>query len=203
MPTSTTKKQRRPKQAAIIDAAADLFVLHGYDGTSTEMIAEKAGVARQTIYNQYESKQALFLAIATDLVQEIVAPLSEVERSADVRETLLALGRRALTTLLTPRLIALRRLLITEAPRFPELGRAAYETGVLVVESKVASYLKEQGQLRVPDPMLAARQFMALMMHPVEIRTEFGVSPGTDEDIARHIEAAVDTFLRAFGKGAS
>lgn len=202
MPTHSTKAPRGPKRIAIIDAAADLFVLHGYDGTNIEMIAEKAGVSRQTIYNQYASKGSLFLAITADLVWEIMAPLTDFEHSANMRETLLALGRRLCKAMLTPRAIALRRLVITEAARFPELGHAAYEASIAVIETRVASYLLEQRRLLISDSVLAARQFLALVVHPIEIRTQFiGGAGAEDDEISQHLEAAVDTFLRAFGAG--
>ena len=70
----TEKESRKPKQAAVMQAATGLFVRHGYDGASTEMIAERAGVSRQTIYNRFESKEALFLAIAKNLVHEVGHP---------------------------------------------------------------------------------------------------------------------------------
>jgi TetR/AcrR family transcriptional regulator, mexJK operon transcriptional repressor len=201
MPTFPTKGRHRPKQAAVIDAAADLFVQYGYDGTSTEMIAEKAGVSRQTIYNQFENKQALFLAIAADLVQEILAPLSEaVERSADVRETLLTLGRSLLSTLLAPRTIALHRLAIQEVPRFPEVGEAVHEAAILVMEKELASYLKEQNQLPIPDPALAARQYLALVAHPIITKAQLGIDIGLGApSIEHHLNDTVELFMRAFG----
>lgn len=202
MQRAIRKERRKPKQAAIIHAAAELFVQHGYDGTSTEMIAEKAGVSRQTIYNQFDRKEALFLAIAADLVHDVIAPLAEaVERSRELRETLVAFGRRMLDTLLHPRTIALYRLVVTEAPRFPELGRAVYEAGPMAAENEVAGYLAGQNQLKISDARLAARHFLALIVHPIEFKVQLGIGMDAgDPEIVHHLEAAVDTFLRAYAK---
>jgi AcrR family transcriptional regulator len=199
MQEGTRKEPRKPKQAAIIQAAAELFVQHGYDGTSTEMIAEKAGVSRQTIYNQFESKEALFLAIGASLVSEVVAPLAEtVEGAGDLHRTLLAFGRRTLTTLLCPRTIALYRLVVTEAPRFPDLARAVDEANFTAVENELAKYLDGHCNLRIPDSKLAARQLLALIVQPIAFRALLGVGADAgDAEIAHHIDAAVDTFLRA------
>lgn len=194
------KGQRKSKQAAIVDAAAELFVLHGYDGASTEMIAEKAGVSRQTIYNQFESKEALFRAIADGLVRETIAPLGEVvEQEASLREALLVFGRRMLTMMLRPRTRGLLRLVVMEAPRFPELGRAVYEMAMPMMESALASFLKERPELRLAEPRVAARQFLALTVHPIEFKAQLGLCVNVDDpEVTQHLEAAVDTFLRAF-----
>lgn len=200
-----SKKQRStPKQAAVLDAAAELFIQHGYDGASTEMIAEKAGVSRQTIYNNFASKEALFLAIATDLVEELTAPLAEaVEHGEKLRQTLVAFGQRLLDTLLSPKTISLYRLVITEVPRFPELGRAVYEAGPVKTQTGVAAYLSGQSQLRISDPLLAAEHLIALIAHPLDFRKQVGIEVDADSpEIARHIDAAVDTFLRAYRRRA-
>jgi TetR/AcrR family transcriptional regulator, mexJK operon transcriptional repressor len=200
MPKARIKGHRKRKRAAILDAAAELFVQYGYDGASTEMIAERAGVSRQTIYNQFANKEALFLAIAEDVVREVVSPLGEaVEQGADLRETLLALGRRMLTTLLQPKLLGLCRITTLEAERFPELGRAVFDGGVTPMENAVASYLQEQGELDTPDPQIAARQFLGLTVHRIEFKTRLGLNVDVDGEEARqHLDAAVDTFLRAY-----
>ncbi len=200
----TQRETRKPKQAAVLQAAAELFVQHGYDGTSTEMIAEKAGVSRQTIYNQFESKEALFLVIATDLVREVAAPLGEpLEETEDLRGTLLELGRRILSALLRPRTAAFYRVVVTEAPRFPALAKAVNEASTVAVEVEVAAYLNKQSQLQLPDPKLAARNFLGLIVHPYSFTVLLGIKADAEApEVGRHLEAAVDTFLRAYGKGA-
>jgi TetR/AcrR family transcriptional repressor of mexJK operon len=196
------KDPRKPKQAAVIRAAAELFVQYGYDGTSTEMIAERAGVSRQTIYNQFEGKEALFLAIASDLVEEIFASLGEeVEGPGDLRGTLFSFAHNLLAKMLRPKTIAFHRVVVTEAARFPGLARAVHDAISTAVEDKVAVCLDKQSQLTLPDPKLAARQFMALIIHPYPFKALLGVGEHTDgPEIQRHLEAAVDTFVRAYGR---
>ncbi len=204
MQKGARKEPHKPKQAAVIQAAAELFVQHGYDGTSTEMIAERARVSRQTIYNQFESKEALFLAVATDLVNEISARLEEaVEGGGDLRGTLLALGRRTLNVLLRPKTFAFYRVVITEAPRFPELARAIDEASRKAVEDEVAAYLDKRSQLHLPDPKLAARQFLGMIVHPFLMKALLGISADVNgPEVGRYLEASVDTFVRAYGGGA-
>lgn len=200
MRESPRKERCKPKRACIVQAAADLFIEHGYDGTSTEMIAEKAGVSRQTIYNQFENKEALFVAIALDVVNETIAPLAEaVENADDVRETLLALAHRLLGRILCPKTSALYRLAVTEALRFPELGRSIFEAGPVNAENAVSAYLSRQSQLQIDNPQLAARQFLALVVHPYEFKMQLGILTAVDSpEVQVVLNAAVDMFLRAY-----
>ncbi len=202
VPKKAQKDRPKIKQRAVIEAAEELFLQHGYDGTSIDMIAERAAVSRQTIYNQYESKEALFSAITADLVREILLPLAtRVERSEGLRATLIAFARRLVTTILLPRTRALYRLTITEAQRFPALGRAVYVAGVEAAEKELASYLLAQSELEVPDPTTAARQLFALVSHPINLKINLGIEVDPDDpEISKRLDAGVDTFLRAFGK---
>lgn len=194
------KERRKTKKTLIIEAAADLFLQHGYDGTSIDMIAERADVSRQTIYNQYESKETLFSAITAELLRNILLPLaSSLNRQDGLRGTLTAFGRHLLKTMLSPRTVALYRLTITEAQRFPILGRVVYASGIEAAEKDFAAYLCAQRGLSVPDPYLAAQQFFALVTHPISLKVNLGFEIAPDEpEIENHLKAAVDTFLRAF-----
>ncbi len=199
------KKPRGPKLQAIVEAASNLFAQYGYDGTSTEMIAEAAGVSRQTIYNQFDSKERLFLEIASDLVNAIVGPLGTAEvADTEPRVVLLALAERTLATLYAPKTIALRRLAIAEVTRFPHLGHAIYKEGPLQTRGKLAAYLAEQtslGTMRVPQPALAAEHFFALVTGTSDLKILFGVETSIGAELVKERAAeAVDTFFRAFGR---
>ena len=191
------------KRDAIMDAAADLFVSHGYDGASMEIIAEAADVSRQTIYNQFESKEALFRAIIDNLADEFLAPLAKASRRVSVRETLIAFAEHTLDLLVQPKFVGLYRLTLTETTRFPDFGPSVYEAGALRAQETVALYLREQaqsGNLELTDPFLAAGQFMALVGRDTELKALFGVeSHLSSQEIRRRAKAGVDVFLKAYG----
>jgi AcrR family transcriptional regulator len=85
-----------------------------------DLIAAEARVARQTIYNQFESKEALFRAIVAALADEAVLPLAAPARKgASARHTLLRVARSILATALRPSTLAVHRLVLAEAARFP------------------------------------------------------------------------------------
>ena len=55
------------KRAAVIAAAIDEFLAAGFDATSMDRIAARAGVSKRTVYNHFPSKEALFAAILGQL----------------------------------------------------------------------------------------------------------------------------------------
>jgi TetR/AcrR family transcriptional regulator, mexJK operon transcriptional repressor len=93
-------------------------------------------------------------------------------------------------------------MVMAEAPRFPELGRAFYASGPAVVLARLADYLgaaDARGALRVEDPKLAAEQFIGMLLGPLHMRHLLGLTAEFgDRDPAAVVEAAVTTFLAAY-----
>lgn len=55
-----------PGRRGVLDAAAELFVTHGYEGTTLRKIAAAAGIKAGSIYHHFDSKETLFLAVLRD-----------------------------------------------------------------------------------------------------------------------------------------
>jgi TetR/AcrR family transcriptional regulator, mexJK operon transcriptional repressor len=198
------------KRAAIVRAATGLFLGQGYQATSTEQIATTAAVSKQTVYNQFGDKQSLFRAIVlgvTVTAETFAAGLSDamdgVDTPADLDATLRALARRYLATVVNPQVLALRRLMISEATRFPDLAAAYYEQGpsrVIAALGPLFGRLAERGLLQVPDPERAAGDFAFLLLGRVLDEGMFHVEhrgPGPAE-IDAGADHAVDVFLAAY-----
>ncbi|HEX6001452.1 MAG TPA: TetR/AcrR family transcriptional regulator [Hyphomicrobiaceae bacterium] len=188
-------------RGAIVKTAADLFVRRGYAGASMDLIAAEAGVARQTIYNQFESKESLFRAIFSALADEAMTPLAVAARKGGaVRATLLHLARSHMADMLSPTKLALHRLVVAEVEQFPELGRAIYDAGATRVVAHLADFLHQQsrlGHLDVPNPKIAAAQFLGMLVGLQQFRALMKVEvPEREIDVT--VTEAVDTFLRAF-----
>ena len=71
------------RRAEVIDAALIEFGRYGYAGTSTSMIAERAGIRQPYIYALFENKRDLFLSCHTVLNEHILKTFSEVARPED------------------------------------------------------------------------------------------------------------------------
>lgn len=192
------------KHAAILSAAREVFLEVGYGAASMDEIARRAGVAKQTIYNHFAGKDALFGEIITQLCDELLRPLARPElRAGPPEAALAALAAEVMALMLQPSSLALHRLLVAEAPRFPELGAVAYRTGVQRPVDALAAYLEEQtraGALNVGDARLAAEQFFGMLVGHIQIRALLGVEP---KPPAAFLEAAaaeaVRTFLARYG----
>ena len=128
-PIEPDDKQARAarKRAQIQRAAIAQFLQHGYAGTSIDDITAAARVSKQTVYKHFGGKEGLFLAIINDTVGEVLDEFFDrmdlrFNDSADLERELCAIARRFLSLLMRPELLALRRLVIGEASRFPQLG---------------------------------------------------------------------------------
>ncbi|MGW5190575.1 TetR/AcrR family transcriptional regulator [Kribbella sp. NPDC004138] len=198
------------KRRAILAAATEVFLQHGYLGASMDEVAAKAGVSKQTVYKQFENKERLFTEIVLGTSDQLIDGLQQayaetLEGAGDAREALRALAHRLLQSLTADGVLQLRRLVIAEADRFPEVCGAWFTSGFeksLEALGQALHRLSERGLLReLDDPTLAAYQFAGLVMYKPMNRAMFAGTrqrpkPGELEGLA---DRAVDVFLAAYG----
>jgi AcrR family transcriptional regulator len=151
---------------AFLDAATQSFLEKGYAGTSIEAVARDAGVAKITIYRQFENKEALFHEVIHRAVEKARTDMHSALRcdKTNTEERLLELIEGMYLGATEPRTLGLLRLVIAEATRFPELAKLVYTENSWVL-GPVVAYLAEAhrtGQLHVPDPQLTAVQLSNL-----------------------------------------
>ena len=197
------------KHGAILEAATTLFLRNGYRGTSMDEIAARAGVSKQTVYKHFADKERLFSEIVTTTVEDVAQPIHrEVLRLQDtgaIEADLRGLARQLLGLVMQPRILQLRRLVIAEAGRFPELGRTFYEQGpgrTMAALATVFERLAERGVLRPGDPLLAAAHFNWLVMSiPLNRAMLLGEDePPAAAELDRHADAGVRAFLAAYAQ---
>ncbi|MFC3994335.1 TetR/AcrR family transcriptional regulator [Nocardiopsis sediminis] len=165
-PSSYHRRVAEQKRAAIMEAATELFLETGYDGTSLARIAESAGVSRATLFKQFSTKAALFDAIVTDYWRPTEGGGHPEPAPGDLRAGLTAIGNGYVDLLTRPGMVSLYRIVIAEAPRFPELGRAQFDLGKMPYFSSVRRYLeaeRDAGTARFDDADTAATQFLGMI----------------------------------------
>ena len=196
------------KRRAIVEAATDVFLRNGYRGTSMDEIATRAAVSKQTVYKHFADKESLFSAIVRAAVDAAGDPVlgdaTALADSDDLATDLRALARQQLEQVVQQRLMRLRRLVIGEANRFPELGRAFYERGAGRSTAALATafeHLTARGLLKAHDPELAAAHFNWLVMSaPVNRAMLLGDDGIPDAaELNRYADGGVRAFLAAYG----
>ncbi|HCE5431506.1 TPA: TetR/AcrR family transcriptional regulator [Legionella pneumophila] len=190
------------KRALILRAATDLFSELGYDKTSLARVAERAGVSTATMFKQFPTKADLFEAIvlqfwAADPGSDVSPP-----ELGDPRVALRNLGSRYADLLHRPGMAGLHRMVIAEAPRFPELGRVQFDLGKEPFFELVRDYIETEvtdGRLEVPDSIRATTEFLGMISNfvlwPQLLLQEWAP---TDRAIAETVESAVETFLARY-----
>jgi TetR/AcrR family transcriptional repressor of mexJK operon len=181
----------------VLRAATSSFLAHGYR-SSVDHIARRAGVAKQTVYHHFPSKDELFKEVALDLTKRVLVEL-EAEPQ-DVRAGLLRFARAYRKRVLGTQGIATFRTVVAEVPRFRALARAMYAGSAGVLVLRLADYLRkgmDAGWLRRDDPELAAELLLGMLVGQDRIKRLFGVA-GSAETDSRRAARIVDCFLRAY-----
>ncbi|GGA59548.1 TetR/AcrR family transcriptional regulator [Pelagibacterium lentulum] len=194
------------KRLRVVAAATEVFLKSGFLGANMDEIAVRAGVSKQTIYKNFGSKEALFVDVVTAMMveadQKVHTAPAEPDSTEAMERYLFEYAYRQLSVALTPELMQLRRLVIGELGRFPELARILYERGperAITVLAAVFKRLEAKGLLLCPDATVAATNFNWLFMaHPVNRAMLLGdAGLPSDADMQRLAKEAVRVFLAA------
>jgi TetR/AcrR family transcriptional regulator, mexJK operon transcriptional repressor len=187
---------RAENRERVLRAAAQAFLQRGYHA-SVDEIARRAGVAKQTVYHHFPSKDRLFQAAACDLAKHILVELNT--DPGRVRPALLGFARAYRKRVLGAQGLAMFRTLTAEVPRFRGLARAVYRGGAGEMVKRLAAFLDAAmaaGKLRRDDPQFAAEVFLSMLAGQERVRLLYGLNGSEAEP--RRVARIVDCFLRAY-----
>lgn len=205
-PARSARTER--KRRAVLEAAEQVFLRSGYLGANMDELAALSGVSKQTVYAYFGSKEQLFVDLvmsmtgaASDRVNEATPSVDGVD-DVDVESYLVDYAHRQLAVVLTPRLLQLRRLVIGEVGRFPDLARTLWLGGprrALTALTSIFTGFAERGVLDVDDSAIAAEQFNWLLMSgPLNQAMLLGDDAvPSDAGLRAHAERSVRMFLAA------
>ena len=191
------------KGDAILKAATALFLQDGFEKTSMDAIALKAGVTKQTVYTHYQSKEQLFTRMISDLCMQHVHPQTELTRVKKPFDSLLyEIGMGLLTLITSPEGMAATRLVIAEASRYPKIAKLYYENGTQRIMQLLAAFLDEQnalGNVQIPDTSSAASYFFAMLKGQYFLRMTLGVPPiPSKKEREAHVRETVRVFMHLY-----
>jgi len=204
LPPASARGRGRPrdasKHASIVVAAQALFISQGFGATSMEAIAERAGVSKLTLYNQFGSKQDIFVAAVTAKCNEMLASLDLASPGRmPVRRALVSTGHAFLGLILSAEAVAMLRLIMQE--RSPELSGLFYRSAIAPTIEQVAAVIagfEASDRLRIGDPMQASRDYLDLLKGQPWLLTMMGLPPMSVPELDRHVEHCADVMLRAW-----
>ena len=210
---SQLPRGRVAKRQAIMRAGRTVFGRDGYARAGIETIAAEAEVSTRTIYNHFDGKEQLFVAViqesstqvADALVRLIDNHLDGVAGPPDLEAALTGLAHAwaAVSRTEFAEHFAVVRQLRAEATRMPPvLLKTWNEAGPQRAEGALARHLRalaDRGMLHHHDAVLAADHFLLLTMGALDSRSDGGAVHLGDTETAKIITIGVRVFLNGYG----
>lgn len=198
---SATKLTDR-KRAAILSAAVNLFSQTCFDQVSMDDIAEVAQVSKRTVYNHFDSKDALFAAIV-DGLKEGCRKAAEIADgdSESLGQRLTRFGMQVVNFHCRAESRRLARIILPRLLLTPTLGRALFGGSKLFEQElvRILQIAMDQKELQPLEPPWAAKQFLgqieSFVVWPQLIGNQPNPSPATRK---RVVNDAVSMFLAQY-----
>ena len=193
----------RSKTAAasrLLDAAAAEFIAKGFDAALVDNIARNAGISKRTIYRCIASKEELFAAVVEALFATVaVAPIRAQDGRRPIEDRLRELLQAFARLAFSRDGIGAYRLVLTEAARFPAIGRAYIDALGHHWKEALAGCLQhaaDAGAIRLGDPAAAASMLIAMVLaEPMRDAALGLIDPPDGEQVDRTIDAALALFF--------
>jgi AcrR family transcriptional regulator len=189
------------QEPVIVDTAAELFLERGYEGVSIDAITAIVGGSKRDIYRLFGGKEGLFQRAVEKLAIERADLFRHSPPSDDVRAALTSMGLRIIEVLLSPRSLALHRLIISEAARVSNAADAFLANAPQKAYEIVARLLRrhaEIGDLHISDPEASARIFVGALASDLQLRALLG-KPVSKAERQAKAEAVVKHLLDGIG----
>ncbi|MGB6309363.1 MAG: TetR/AcrR family transcriptional regulator [Steroidobacteraceae bacterium] len=205
--TKTAGRGGRPSRAdalrlrqRILEVATELFLAEGYGSTSIEAVAARAGMSKRTLYHRFDDKAALFAAVVHEIIAQIRPPPSvPLIEGATLHDILRRLAGMILRAALSPKALALHRLVMAESARFPELVRAVHGDGsareaTALIGGLLARDLRDS-KLSAENRAFAAEQFIYMVVSLPQRRAMGYGAPMTAAELDAWADKSVALFL--------
>lgn len=198
---SRRQQNRIEREQRVLRAALKVFSETGYSGATMDAVAIEAGLSKPTLYQYFESKEALFSAMMLGERDHMLEVFQHPTGKGMVAD-LLDFAWDYADTVLRPDLLSLARLIIGEVQRFPEIGRAYQQSGPDRLLSGIMDYLEGRraaGRLAFDDAELAAQDLWGLILSAPRTQALYMPdAPPSRAELARYVHNGLRVFLRAY-----
>ncbi len=206
IPINTRDAQLENRCQKFLDVAEQLFLEHGFAGTSVNEVVRLAGGSLSTLYANYGNKEELFKAIMNRRVSTVYGGIfPEIGRGKippkDIRNELLRFAKQLQTQMLSTSSLAVFRLAIHEGPKYPSVRSAFLEDGLDVFLQWLSKYFAAlaKDRLNITNADLAAEEFLTLVQGQQRMIAACGggdlISRKQRDD---HVKRAVEIFLKLY-----
>ena len=197
-----SREQAARIEDEILDSATDLFLTEGYGHTSVEAIARRAGISKRTFYHRFQDKADIFKAVVQRVIDRLrprdVALLFEGNSIDEILHRLAILIARAS---LTSEALALHRVILAEAQRFPELAVIMDQQGARQhAIDHIAALLQceiDANRFTLKNATFAAEQFLQMVVGAPQRRALGLGQPLTNAELERWAHDTTNLFLKA------
>lgn len=187
---------------AIAVAARDLFLELGYASISMDMLAERASVSRRTIYNQYESKEAIFRDVITREWREFELLMPELDPEGDPRQVMRTSAVGLIHFLCRDPFVAFTRTMIAESRHFPWLNGSLARASFQPLLDRFVDYLRAleaRGIIRCNKPEIVANQLIGGLTNTYFWPLVQGDTEAQLPDLTESVDEAIHMVLTAYG----
>ena len=202
METSRCQVRCSPKRDAVLDAAQACFLDLGFAATSMDLVAQRAGVSKATIYAHFVGKEDLFAAVIHRRCGGDLWAAESWPLEGDARAVLTLVATQLMALMTAPDTLGMYRVVIAEAVRHPDLARAFWEAGPGQGKARLCAVFEElsrRGELTVADCWAAADQFAGMLRAEIFHRTLLGLPSPAGRGPEATIAATVEIILKAYG----
>lgn len=194
------RSRRYGSREAIVEAAERLFLRRGFGAVSMDELAQEAGVARRTLYNQFGSKEEIF----REMLSRVSSQLGDafppgIETRGEIEDVLRLLAQVILNLHKHPEYLGFLRMVVADSRQFPWIAEefAAVMDPQTERLTRLFADLTAAQVLDCRNPLIAAHQFMGMLnefsLWPWMMGRES--IPVPDKDI---VEEAVRMFLQHY-----
>jgi AcrR family transcriptional regulator len=205
MATPQIRFSSADRREQILDVATGLFAQQGFRGTTTKLIAERAGVTEALIFRHFPSKEELYWKVIERKIdgaaplERLLANLEEGGNDLDVlcRVAFDLLERRAKDQNLS-------RLSLYSALEKHELSERFFRNYIANYFAVLERFVREGiagGRFRKVDPLLAARGFLGMVVYHSWIQELYGGKGIQDFDLLMVSQSLADIWLQGVRTG--